>query len=89
MHLTYAADIQKRLKTANIRAELDDSDETLGKKIRNAKLEKIPYLLVVGEKEVASATATLESRDRGQVGVLPIEEIITALQQEIAEKRSN
>jgi threonyl-tRNA synthetase len=88
-HHSYAAEIYKKLQKAGIRAELDDSDETLGKKIRNAKLEKIPYLLVVGEKEVTNGTATLESRNRGQVGTLPLEEIVDALQQEITEKRSN
>jgi len=59
----YAKDISNKLKDVNIRIEIDNSDETLGKKIRNAKLEKVPYYLVVGEKEANSKTVTIESRD--------------------------
>ncbi|MDP2652237.1 MAG: threonine--tRNA ligase, partial [bacterium] len=62
-HAAYAAEVVAELKAANIRAEADDSNESLGKKIREAKLEKIPYLLVVGDKEVESKTVSVESRD--------------------------
>jgi threonyl-tRNA synthetase len=61
-HLTYSQNILKELTSAGLRAALDDSGESLGKKIRNAKTEKIPYLLVIGDKEVESQTVTVEKR---------------------------
>jgi len=54
--------VYETLREAGIRAEIDEADETLGRRIRAAKLEKLPYFLVIGEKEVSSKTATLESR---------------------------
>ena len=77
--LSYAKTVHEKLKDQNIRSELDESNETLGKKIRQAKLEKIPYFIVVGEKEAAGKTATLESRDAGKIGMLPIEKLFAAL----------
>jgi threonyl-tRNA synthetase len=62
-HQEYAAQVTKDLKLAGVRVELDDSAESLGKRIRNAKLAKTPYFLVIGDKEVESNTVTLESRD--------------------------
>lgn len=85
-HRAFAEEIVKALKEKNIRAELDASDESLGKRIRNAKLEKVPYLLVIGDQEVASNTATLESRNRGKVGAFPLEKIIRTFSEEITSK---
>ena len=78
----YATDVATQLKSAGIRVELSDGD-SLGKRIRAAKVEKVPYLLVVGDQEVTDSTATLESRDKGKIGALPIADIITKLQIEI------
>ena len=58
--MVYAKEILAELKARNIRVELDENNETLGKKIRNAKMEKIPYLLVVGDKEMESKTVKVE-----------------------------
>ena len=80
-HASYAIGVVEQLKGANIRAELDTSNETLGKKIRSAKVEKIPYLLVVGDAEMDAQTATLEGRG-GKVGSLPLAEIIERLKDE-------
>lgn len=82
-HQAFATEVFEELKAAGIRAELDDSGESLGKKIRAAKEMKIPYLLVIGDAEVAARTATLESRDKGRVGALPISGIIEKLRAEI------
>ena len=60
--MVYAKEILAELKARNIRVELDENNETLGKKIRNAKMEKIPYLWVVGDKEMESKTVTVEAR---------------------------
>jgi len=81
-HLAFAGEVLAQLKEAGIRAELDDSGESLGKKIREAKTQKVPYLLVVGDQEVSSQTATLESRTE-KVGALPIAEIVSKLKEEI------
>lgn len=84
-HADFAREALKQLKQAGIRAELDDSNETLGKKIRGAKSEKIPYLLVIGDAEVAAKTATLEGR-AGKVGALSIPDIVSKLKEEIASR---
>ncbi len=62
-HLDYAKGVLKNLKDSKIRAELDLSNESLGKKIRQAKIEKIPYLIVIGDKEKESGTLTVEGRN--------------------------
>ncbi len=82
-HAEYARGVFGELNDNGIRAELDDADESLGKKIRNAKTEKVPYLLVVGDKEVESQTVTLENRKESE-GAKPLAEVIARLTQEIA-----
>ena len=81
-HTAYAQEVLDQLKAAGMRVELDASD-SLGKRIRNAKIEKVPYFLVIGDAEVEAKTATLESRDKGKVGAFSIEEILQKLQEEI------
>lgn len=85
-HKEYAQKIVDTLKHANIRAELDESNETLGKKVRNAQLEKVPYWMVIGDKEKESGVATLESREGEKKDPKAIEDIATDLKTEI-EKR--
>lgn len=82
----YARDIEQKLKAANIRAELDTSDETLGKKIRVAKMKKTPYLVVIGEKEITDNILTVEKREGGSEK-LTTEDFITKLQTEIKERQ--
>ena len=82
-HAKYAHEVVTELKTANIRAEVDNSNESLGKKIREAKLEKIPYLLVVGDKEVESKTISVESRDAGKLDTAPLASFISHVSEEI------
>ena len=86
-HFLYATEIMDKLKATNIRVEYDNSDETLGKKIRNVKTEKVPYALVIGDKEVESKNVTVESRDKGQMGEMGIEELVEKLKFEIKEKK--
>lgn len=81
-HQAFAQGVVQQLKDAGIRAELDQNNESLGKKIRAAKTEKIPYLLVIGDSEVSAGTATLESRE-AKLGALPIADIVSKLQEEI------
>ena len=64
------------LKKEGIRAELDLRDEKIGYKIREAQLEKIPYMMIVGEREEEQAVISLRSREDGDVGTMTIEEFL-------------
>lgn len=72
------------LLAAGIRAELDGANESLGKKIRDGKTQKIPYLLVIGDKEVEAQTVSIDSRDQGKMNAMPITAFIAKLREEIA-----
>jgi threonyl-tRNA synthetase len=85
-HASYAASIAARLRAAHIRVEIDSRDETLGKKIRQAKLDKVPYFLVLGERELAEEKVKIESRDHGDLGTSSIDNFIEKLNDEIARK---
>ncbi len=82
----YAKEIFEKVKMEDIRVEIDESNETLGKKIREAKMQKVPYLLVIGDKEVESKEVTVESRTE-KVGSLSLEKFLELLQKEIKEKK--
>ncbi|OHA95484.1 MAG: threonine--tRNA ligase, partial [Candidatus Zambryskibacteria bacterium RIFCSPHIGHO2_02_FULL_39_16] len=82
-HIEYAKDVLEKLKAENIRAELDDSNESLGKKVRNAKTDKVPYVAVIGDKEVRDMKISLESRDKGKLGEFEINKLISKLVEEI------
>lgn len=86
-HFLYATEVMDKLKAANIRVELDISDETLGKKIRNTKTEKVPYVLVIGDKEVADNKVSVESRDNGQLGAQSVVGLVEKLKSEIKERK--
>jgi threonyl-tRNA synthetase len=86
-HQAFAKEVSESLKAAGLRVDLDDGKDGLGKKVRAAKVEKIPYWLVIGNKEVETGKATLESRDRGQLGQKSAEELIAEFTKEISEKK--
>ncbi len=86
-HQPFAKEVLQQLQAAGIRADIDESNETLGKKVREAKMQKIPYTLVIGEAEVSAARAALESREAGKVGVLPIADIASKLKEEIIARK--
>lgn len=75
-HKEYARTVLNELKKHGARVELDERDESLGKRIRDAKIQKVPYLLVAGEREVTSKTVTVESRD-SSLGAMSVEEFIS------------
>ncbi|MBI5306541.1 threonine--tRNA ligase, partial [Candidatus Wolfebacteria bacterium] len=81
----YANKILNQINKSGIRVKLDDNNESLGKKIRNAKLQKIPYLIIIGEKEVAENLITVESRIKGSVKI-DIQSFITKLKEEIIKR---
>ncbi len=80
-HAAYARDVFDALKDADIRAELDDSADTLGKRIRSGKMQRIPYLAVVGDEEVNAKTVTLEGR-AGKIGALAVADVIERIAEE-------
>lgn len=85
-HLEYARDVVRILKDHKVRVEIDDANESLGKKVRNAKMEKVPYALVIGEKEVAESTLSVEHREKGKMGAMLIDEFLAVLLAEIAQR---
>ncbi|OHA84191.1 MAG: threonine--tRNA ligase [Candidatus Yonathbacteria bacterium RIFOXYC1_FULL_52_10] len=80
--LDYAKEVQAALRAEGFRVDVDDRNESLGKKIRENKIKKTPYLLVVGEKEVDTKTVSAESRDHGQIGALSLEDLVARFQKE-------
>ena len=82
-HATYATKVRNALKTAGIRADVDTTNESLGKKIRAGKMEKIPYLLVVGDAEIEAETVSVESRDAGKLDAMSAADFITRATEEI------
>ncbi len=78
-HASYAQTVANELRAAGFRVLLDTNSESMGKKIRQAKQQKLPYFIVIGDKEVESVSATIESRDTGISEVLTVKEIIAKL----------
>ncbi|HAA80816.1 MAG TPA: threonine--tRNA ligase, partial [Thermoanaerobacter sp.] len=85
-HYAYAQNVYGRLLENDIRAELDDRNEKIGYKIREAQLQKIPYMLIVGDKEVEQGTVSLRSRKEGDLGAISLNEFIEKILKEIATK---
>jgi threonyl-tRNA synthetase len=82
----YAREVEEKLKLAGVRVESDLRNEKLGYKIREAQLEKLPYMLVVGDNEAQSGSVSVRKRGEGDIGAKPVEELIQLLQNEIATK---
>ncbi|MFA5013269.1 MAG: threonine--tRNA ligase [Candidatus Paceibacterota bacterium] len=80
-HREYARQIAEKLK--QFRVKIDDDNETIGKKIRAGEMEKIPYLLVVGEKEIANDTVSVRQRGKIDLGEMKIEDLINKIKKEI------
>jgi threonyl-tRNA synthetase len=84
-HNDYAQEVLKELKAVGLRVTLDSDNESMGKKIRAAKTDRLPYFIVVGDQEVADKTVTLEKRD-GTKQVLPLAELAQKLKTEVDTK---
>ena len=78
-HIKYSASIIDELKKYHIRACLDERNETIGKKIREAELQKLPYILIIGDKEVKSKTVAVRERHKGDIGAKPLKEFLKRL----------
>ncbi len=86
-HIDYAKKLQAQLLLKNFRVECDTGSSKINYKIREGTLEKIPYLLIVGDKEMQSGSVAVRSRKRGVEGVISIEEFIKNVETEIQEKK--
>jgi len=84
--MSYAKKVERMLVESGIRASLDSRNERLQKKIRDAEVEKIPYMVVVGEKEAAEQSLSIRSKAQGEMGRLMTDEFIQMLQKEVKEK---
>ena len=82
----YALNIEKKLKTKNIRVQVDDRNEKIGFKIREAELQKIPYMIIVGEKEAQSGQIAVRKRKKGDLGQFELKNFIDQVSKEIHEK---
>jgi threonyl-tRNA synthetase len=85
-HAPYAASVRARLKEAGLRVDLDDRQEKIGYKIREAQLQKVPYMLVVGDRESTEGTVSVRTRTGGDQGAHPIEQFLAAARDEVARK---
>ena len=85
-HVEYAEKLRKAFKDAYVRVELDDRSEKIGYKIRQAQMEKVPYMLVVGDKEVEEGKVAVRKRGVGEQGAIPWEEFLASIQQEIKDR---
>ena len=85
--MTYAKDLAKKFKKLGIRAEVDESNEKIGYKIRKAQMEKVPYMAVLGDKEIENKTVSLRDRSQGDLGAKPIDEVIAHIQELTASRK--
>ncbi len=86
-HADYARSVREHLEAGGLRADLDDRQEKIGYKIREAQLQKIPYMLVVGDREVAEGTVSVRTRSGGDQGASSVSGFIASAHEEVATKR--
>jgi len=86
-HLSVAKKVHQKLFALGIRAELADGNENFGKKVREAKTKKIPYFVIIGDKDIEAGKVTLESRDKGNLGQITQDELVSKLATEIKERK--
>ena len=82
----FASEVLARLQAADLRATLDTAPDKIGAKIRNAQLERVPYMLVIGEKEAALQSVSVRHAKRGDLGVRPLDEFLADLVQEVSSR---
>ena len=82
----YAREVCDRLVSAGFRAEVDDRNEKMGYRIREAQLQKIPYMLVLGDKEKERGVVAVRNRKKGDLGVMSFDDLVAKLQAEVDSK---
>lgn len=88
-YLEYAQQVHQTLRSNGIRASVDDRNEKIGKKIREAELSRVPYMLVVGEKEMTEGKLAVRRQGKGDIGVLPVAEFVSLVRQEIGNRKDS
>lgn len=83
----YTEKVAELLKKAEIRAEIDDRSEKIGKKIRDAEVAKVPYMLVLGEKEESDSKVAVRRQAKGDLGAMSVEEFVSLIQEEVANRK--
>jgi threonyl-tRNA synthetase len=86
-HLEYANKVAEMLRQQNVRLEIMAENDTLGKKIREAEMQKIPYLLIVGDKEIQANAVGVRARGKGDLGQMPVQDFIDKINQEVNDKK--
>lgn len=87
--LPYAQDVNTKLKKAGVRSEVDDRNEKIGKKIRDTELLKVPYMLVVGEKEMNDGAVAIRRHGKGDMGAKSVDEFLTGVLEEISQRQDH
>jgi threonyl-tRNA synthetase len=82
-HLEFSQQVAAQLRQNKFRVEVDARDEKIGQKIRVAQLEQVPYMLIIGDKELSGQTVSLRHRRKGDLGSLAIEQLIRQLSDEV------
>ena len=85
-HVEYAKDLAKQMHRDYVRVEVDDRSEKIGYKIRQAQMAKVPYMLVVGDKEVEEGTVNVRKHGGDELGSVPFEEFFNSIKTEIKER---
>jgi threonyl-tRNA synthetase len=85
-HVAYAGDVQDRLRQSGARAEVDDRTESVGRKIRDAEVRKVPYMLVIGDREVEQEEVSVREHRKGDEGATTIDDFVTRLRREAADR---
>jgi threonyl-tRNA synthetase len=88
-YVEYAREVYDELRAAGIRVTIDVGEEKIGAKIRNAELQKIPYMLIVGEKEAASAAVGVRRHGKGDLGAMARSEFLAKAQKEISNRATD
>lgn len=88
-HLDYLYDVKKRLEAEGIRCEIDDRSEKIGFKIRAAQLEKVPYMIIAGDKDIENETISVRSRKDGEQGASKLDDFLAKIKEEIDTKALN
>jgi threonyl-tRNA synthetase len=84
--LPHAQNVLSELKNNDIRAEIDDRSEKIGKKIRDTELAKVPLMLIIGEKEVNENKVSVRRQGKGDEGVKTVDEFVSMVKEEVANK---
>jgi threonyl-tRNA synthetase len=82
----YLADVIAQMKKAGIRAELDASDDRMQKKVRNAQMQKVPFMVIAGEEDMAAGAVSFRYRNGEQKNGIPIKDAIAEIQKVVAER---